>query len=50
MSVANHKKKDEKTRNSLVVQSLNIIHTIKPKYFILENVRSFLTTECTDLD
>ncbi len=50
MSVANHKKKDEKNRNSLVVQSLEIIKEIEPRYFVLENVRSFLNTICTDID
>lgn len=50
MSVANHKKKDENKRNSLVVASLSLIKTIKPRYFILENVKTFLNTLCTDLD
>lgn len=50
MSVANHKKKNEKNRNSLVVQSIEIIKKIEPKYFIFENVRSFLNTICTDID
>ena len=50
MSVANHKKKNEKNRNSLVIQSIDIIKKIQPKYFIFENVRSFLNTICTDID
>jgi DNA (cytosine-5)-methyltransferase 1 len=50
MSVANHKKNDETKRNSLVVESIKIISKIKPKFFIFENVRAFLTTICTDLD
>jgi len=50
MSVANHKKKDESKRNSLVVESLLLIKKIKPKFFILENVRAFLKTDCTDAD
>jgi DNA (cytosine-5)-methyltransferase 1 len=50
MSVANHKKNNEESRNSLVVESLKIINKINPKYFILENVRSFLSTSCTDTD
>ena len=50
MSVANHKKKNEISRNSLVVESISIIKEIGPKFFLLENVRSFLKTECTDLD
>ena len=53
MSVANHKKTDatkELQRNSLVVQSLKMILTLQPKFFVLENVRSFLTTGCVDVD
>jgi DNA (cytosine-5)-methyltransferase 1 len=48
MSVANHKKKNENQRNSLVVQSLKIIQKVQPKFFILENVRTFLNTKCQD--
>lgn len=50
MSVANHKKKDEKWRNSLVIESIKIIHTINPKFFVFENVPAFLKTLCTDID
>lgn len=50
MSVANHKKKDESKRNSLVVASLSLIKKILPRYFVLENVKSFLNTICTDID
>ncbi len=50
MSVANHKKKDEHKRNSLVVASLSLIKEIGPKYFVLENVKAFLNTICTDID
>ncbi len=50
MSVANHKKRDEKGRNSLVVESINIVVKIEPKIFIFENVRAFLNTICTDND
>lgn len=50
MSVANHKKKEEQARNSLVVESLKMIKDIKPKTFVIENVRAFLTTICTDVD
>lgn len=50
MSVANHKKKNELARNSLVVESIKIIDEIRPKIFIFENVRAFLTTQCTDTD
>lgn len=48
MSVANHKKTtDEIVRNSLVVESIQIIQQIKPKFFIFENVPAFLKTACT---
>lgn len=50
MSVANHKKGNELNRNSLVKESISLTNEIKPKFFIFENVRSFLTTECTDID
>lgn len=50
MSVANHKKKNELKRNSLVVESIELTKRIKPKFFIFENVRAFLTSICTDTD
>ncbi len=51
MSVANHKKSDtEIKRNSLVVESINLIKEIKPKFFVFENVPAFMKTVCTDLD
>ena len=50
MSVANHKKKDEKKRNSLVVESIKMVKKTKPKFFIFENVRAFLNSICTDTD
>jgi len=50
MSVANHKKKNEKGRNSLIVESIKLTKNIKPKFFIFENVRSFLNATCTDLN
>lgn len=50
MSVANHKKKDESVRNSLVVESIKLIKDIKPKFFVFENVKAFLNTTCTDID
>lgn len=50
MSVANHKKKDELKRNSLVVESIIMTMQIKPKFFIFENVRAFLNSVCTDVD
>nr|WP_202983910.1 DNA cytosine methyltransferase [Gilliamella sp. ESL0232] len=49
MSVANHKKKEnEIERNSLVVESVNIIKNIRPYFFILENVQAFWKTGCTN--
>ncbi len=48
MSVANHKKNDEIKRNSLVVESIDLIKQIKPRFFILENVPSFYKTGCID--
>ena len=50
MSVANHKKGNELHRNSLVVESIKLTNAIMPKFFIFENVRSFLKTYCKDLD
>ncbi len=50
MSVANHKKKNELVRNSLVVESIKLINEIRPKVFIFENVRAFCSTLCTDVD
>ena len=50
MSVANHKKNEELTRNSLVVESIKITKEVNPKFFIFENVRAFLNTICTDID
>jgi len=50
MSIANHKKKDELGRNSLVVESIKLVDEIMPKFFIFENVRAFLNSICTDID
>lgn len=50
MSVANHHKINELGRNSLVVESINITKNINPKIFVFENVRTFLKTECQDMD
>ena len=50
MSVANHKKNNEIHRNSLVVESINLTKKFNPKFFVFENVRSFLNTICTDND
>lgn len=49
MSVANHKKRNnEIERNSLVIDSVELIKQIKPRFFILENVPSFYKTGCID--
>lgn len=49
MSVANHKKNNGTIeRNSLVVEALEIVKNIQPKFFIAENVRSFMNTRCVD--
>jgi len=50
MSVANHKKNNEKSRNSLVIESIKVTQEILPKFFVYENVRAFLNTICTDVD
>lgn len=51
MSVANHKKSEtEIVRNSLVVESIKIIKEINPRFFVFENVPSFMKTICTDVD
>ena len=49
MSTANYKKKDEKPRNSLVVEAIKLIMDIHPKIFVFENVRAFIKTTCQDL-
>ena len=47
MSVFNHKKKESDIhRNSLVLESIDMIDSLKPKMFIFENVPSFLKTLC----
>lgn len=50
MSVANHKKKNELERNSLVVESIRLTSEFRPKFFVFENVRAFLNILCTDID
>ncbi len=51
MSVANHKKADnEIVRNSLVVESVQIVKDISPRFFIFENVPAFMKTGCTAPD
>lgn len=47
MSVFNHKKNPQDiVRNSLVIESLNIVKEIRPKFFVFENVPAFMDTEC----
>lgn len=47
ISVINHKKnKKEINRNSLVVESIEIVKQIKPRFFIFENVMAFQKTLC----
>ena len=48
MSVANHKKNNEISRNSLILESIKLVKEIYPKYFVFENVRAFLNTMCVD--
>ena len=44
------RRKTKNKRNSLVVASLSLIQQIQPRYFVLENVKAFLKTICTDVD
>jgi DNA (cytosine-5)-methyltransferase 1 len=47
MSIANHKKNiTDYNRNSLVVESIELIKKIKPRFFIFENVSAFMKTVC----
>ncbi len=51
MSVANHKKNDGTIeKNSLVVEALEIVKEVQPRFFIAENVRAFMNTKCVDHD
>lgn len=47
MSVCNHKRGDEKRRNSLVVSAINAVNRFRPKVFFFENTALFLKTLCT---
>lgn len=48
MSVANHKKNNKDIqRNSLIVESVEIVKDIHPKFFVFENVATFWKTGCT---
>lgn len=47
ISVINHKKNGKEiNRNSLVVESIEIVKQIKPRFFIFENVQAFQKTLC----
>lgn len=51
MSAANTFKTDKDiVRNSLVVEAVQLVKKIQPKFFVFENVPSFLTTDCVDID
>lgn len=50
ISVQNHKKKDEINRNSLVVESVEMVNAIRPKVFVFENVMAFEKTLCITKD
>lgn len=51
ISVINHKKNSKEIhRNSLVVESVEIITKIKPRFFIFENVMAFQKTLCITPD
>lgn len=49
MSVANHKKKEKEIeRNSLIRESVDLISSINPRFFVFENVAAFWKTGCID--
>lgn len=51
ISVINHKKNDhEIERNSLVVESIDIVKSIHPRFFLFENVMAFEKTYCITPD
>lgn len=51
ISVINHKKNESDIhRNSLVIESVEIIEKIKPRIFIMENVKAFEKTFCITED
>ncbi len=51
ISVINHKKNEHDiNRNSLVVESVEIVKTIHPRIFIFENVQAFQKTFCITKD
>ena len=51
ISLINHKKNDKDlNRNSLVIESIEIIKKIKPRVFVFENVKGFQETFCITKD
>ncbi len=51
ISVINHKKNaSDINRNSLVIESVEIVKTIKPRLFVFENVQAFQKTFCVTKD
>ena len=51
ISVINHKKNaNDINRNSLVIESVEIVKAIKPRLFIFENVQAFQKTFCVTKD
>lgn len=51
ISVINHKKNAEDiNRNSLVVESVEIVKAIRPRVFVFENVQAFQKTYCITKD
>jgi len=51
ISVINHKKNaNDINRNSLVIESIEIVKHIKPRFFIFENVMAFQKTLCITPD
>lgn len=51
ISVINHKKNDQDiNRNSLVIESVEIVKAINPRIFIFENVQAFQKTLCITKD
>ena len=51
ISVINHKKNtNDINRNSLVVESVEIVESIRPRVFIFENVQAFQKTFCVTKD
>lgn len=47
MSVANHSKSDKDLhRNSLIIESVQLVKQIQPRFFVFENVSAFWKTGC----